>query len=221
MLRLLSFLTLLTFNSLCFGQADSANYHLRHKHSARWQSLGVNYDAINSLYGMMISNGLDEQPLIHFEDIPAKWLYKFQGQSDFKNDYSVGIKLSRNYLQSIKPFYLVTVEFFQRDLASSIVFQRDVYLSTGLYFLKNYFIIKAGHQTLDTHSNFGIGLGIQKYYYPRLYGGFILTYHFDYGSFSFFLQSFLIRNKLGLRITYDKISKYDFLNLGLHFSFKK
>jgi hypothetical protein len=60
-------------------------------YNTKWFTVGVNYDAINSKYGLSVSNGYDEYPLIHFEEFQDPWLLKFTGTTDFEDDYSFDV----------------------------------------------------------------------------------------------------------------------------------
>ncbi len=188
-------------------------YHKLHR-----LTFGANYDITNSAYGFVMSNGWDEQPIVHFEDMGGGALYKIQGLSDFKKGYSFDLNLSSNYL--LGPVYIANAEYFQRNLTSPGLFQRDVNLSTefGLRFIKSILFIKVGHQDLNNSSKFGTGLGLQRSFH-KIYGGFMVTDYFGYFNYSVYLQKFVVRRNISLRAVYDRINKYDFLNLGVHYTF--
>lgn len=223
MLRLLLPLLLILYNLVCQGQltVNVLDSGLNQYHKTRWTTIGVNYDILNSMPGTIISNGLDEVTLIHFEDIPTNWLYKLQGQTDFKKDYSFGGKLSLNNYFIFRRFWFPSIEYFQRSISSSDLFQRDLNLSGSIGLHHFGLLAKVGYQKLNDQSNLGVGIGIQKRFYPKLYGGFIVNYYFDYITYSAFIQCFIIKGKVSVRTTYDRIKSYDLLTTGVHFSFYK
>jgi hypothetical protein len=220
--QILTFL-FITNSIICFSQTTTPNDSIYMFESGnrqtKWLTLGANYDAINSVYGAVLSNGSDEQPLIHFEEFSADFLYKITGQTDFKDSYSFGTKLSLNYPWRIT---MASVEYFQKDFKTINFFHRDVNVSAELYvrlITQFRLITKLGYQELNERKNFGTTIGLQKEF-RKIYFGFQGGYYFDYYTYSAYAQGFLYKT-ISLRLVYDKIDKADFLNLGLHFSFYK
>ncbi|HRX93709.1 MAG TPA: hypothetical protein P5158_06325 [Chitinophagaceae bacterium] len=226
MLRIPLLLLLVCHSSFCLGQSPANNidsFFIHEYHKTKWLTIGANYDILNSLAGVNVSNGLDERLLIHFEDFPARWIYKLQGQTDFKTSYSFDANLSLKYpIHSLSRYVDdASIGYSQKKVIASGIFQREVDLSvlSTTPFIRNCgLLLKIGHQELNNKSNFGLGIGLEKIFYPKWYVGFLFSHYFNYVNYSVFLQSFIINKELSLRITYERISKYDFLNLGLHFT---
>jgi hypothetical protein len=191
----------------------------------KWFTTGVNYDVLNRMPGVVISNGFDERPLIHFEDMTDGYIYKLNMQTNFTGDYSFGGNLLYQKKRVLRWVEAPGVEYLQRNISSIALFQRDanllmpIVIRTAPYRYIN-FLTKIGYQQLNNHSTATIGVGYQKTFYRKVYAGALVNYHFKYISYNLFLQGFIVKSKLSLRATYDKIDKYDFLNLGLHFSFR-
>jgi hypothetical protein len=181
-------------------------------------TIGPFYGATESLLGIQIGNGNDEQPIIHFEDLSADILYKISGQTDFKNDYSIGGEISWNYPFKAK-LSILSLNFNQSRLTDNGFFQRNIGLSSRYYlrFTPNlHLLAKFSHQRLNEQNNVGFGLGIQNEH-QKIYYGIRVDYFRDYYNYSAFLQSFLFKSKLSLRLAYDRIDNYDFFNIGLNY----
>jgi hypothetical protein len=213
------FFIILIFDfGVCFSQTTDSIIEPDY-YATKWMTIGVNTDLINSVYGILISNGYDERPLIHFEDFSEHLIYKFTGQTDFKKDYSFGANLSWKY--PCKYLVLTTIEYIQSNYEIKDLFHRDINLSamTWIKFLQSGLTLKIGHQTVNSNRNFGVNLGLQKVLiYKLIYSGFSVGYYGDYFAYSIYAQGFVYKHNLGLRVGYDRIDKYDFLNLGLNFT---
>lgn len=208
-------------NNRSTGQrADTLNIKLKPAHfKIRWNVIGISGDPIVYANGISLSNGIDEAGLIHFEDITANWLYKFQGELGYNGGYSYGGKFGRNDL--LKPFLDPQLSYFKRSL-TGVPEQQDIYLSSKLFIKRLPFEveIKGGYQSLDSLANAGIGVGLQKRF-KLLYTGISVVTHFQYSNFAAFLQGFIVKNKLSYRVLYERINKTDFSTLELHFVFRK
>lgn len=185
-----------------------------------FKTFGLNHDILNSLLGISLSNGSDIQPLVHFENLTTDFLYKISAQTDLKENYSIGAKLSLNYPN--RYLSIASVEFLQKHLVSENVFYRDINLSGSSYlrFVDLALLYKVGHQNIKSDNSLGLSLGLQKSHIG-IYYGFLVGYYSDYFNYSAFLQSFLFNEKISLRIAYDKVNSYDFLNFGISFIFIK
>ena len=187
-------------------------------YNTKYFTLGSIYDTTNSLFGIQIGNGNDEQPLIHFEDLTAEVLYKINGQTDFKNDYSIGGEISWNYPFKAK-VSILSLNFNQRLLSEKDLFLRNIGLSSRYYlrFTSNLSILgKISHQTLNEQNNLGFGLGVENGH-VGIYYGLRVDYFKEYYNYSAYVQSFLFKEKLSLRIAYERIDEYDFFNIGLNY----
>jgi hypothetical protein len=187
-------------------------------YKAKWITIGTSYEVVNSVYGISISNGMDEKPLIHFEDLRADVLYKIDGQTDFNKDYSLRGKLSWNH--PYKRISLASIEYLQSNFNNAGFIHKDINLSGMIGINWAQLNVKIGYQELNSYNNFGPSIGFQKSHYkPRLYYGFLMGYYFDYFTYNMYLQGFIYKNKLSLRLSYDRIEEFDFINVGFNYTF--
>lgn len=188
----------------------------------KWITIGTQYDFLNTTIGLSISNGFDERPLIHFEDFPENFIFKIKGSSDFHKDYNIGLDLEMKYLTRLFP--IIAVGFNQFDYPQSNLFHRDIHVSAERYFGKSGVALrlKIASQVLNNYENAGADIGIQKILLSqKIYTGISIGYYFDYFTYAAYLQGFVYKNKIGMRLNYQKIDNYDFLNLGLNFTFNR
>lgn len=191
-------------------------------YNTKWLTFGLNYDFANSFYGILLSNGYDERPLIHFEDFSERFIFKIYGNTDFAKDYSIGTDLGLKY--PMRYVSVIGLGFSQFDYSQHNIFLREINASAETFTNKLDFALrlKVAYQTLNDYENMGIDLGLRKIIiYRRLYSGVSVGYYFDYFTYSAYLQGFLYKNKVGLRLNYERIAKYDFLTLGLNFTFDR
>ena len=186
----------------------------------KFLDIGLIYDSPNSIFGASISNGIDIQPLAHFEELRTDFLYKLSGQTNFKNDYTFKTNLSLNYPN--RHLNIASIEFSQKNLYSKHLFYRDLSLigSTYLRFSNIALVLKIGHQKFNKQNNFGTSIGLQKIH-PTIYYGFQFGYYSDYFNYLGFIKGFLLEDKVGFNIVYEKINNFEFFNFGLSFIFVK
>jgi hypothetical protein len=75
---------------------------VQYRYYTKWLTIGTEYEGINSGFGLSVSNGFDEQPIIHFEDISTNILYKVRAQTNFNKDYSFDANLAWNNYFGLK-----------------------------------------------------------------------------------------------------------------------
>lgn len=191
-------------------------------YESNWISLGTRVDVFSSSAGFSVSNGLDEHPITHFEDFSESWMYKLSGTTNFKKDYSYGVKLSRDYV--FRYIYMPAIEY-RKTAYSSIAFQHsDMNFSFGLNFRRFWgtFLVKAGYQGLNGQNSVGAGIGLQNSHRkPDFYYGFIIGHWAPYFTYNAFIQSFIYKHRWSLRADYERIEDFDFLNLGIHYIFNR
>jgi len=216
-LLILVLITYSGFSQTKTSEADSTLF-VETNYTNQFFTFGPIFNISESLVGLQIGNGNDEQSIIHFEDLDADILYKVRGQTDFKNDYSIGGQVSWNYPFKAK-ISILTLNFDQIKISDKDFFQRNIGLSTRYYlrFVRNLSLLaKLSHQRFNEKNNLGFGLGIQNVHVGISYGA-RADYFQDYFYYSLFLQSFLFKSKLSLRLAYDRIDNIDFFNLGLNY----
>ena len=228
-------LILLIFDyTTCFSQETDSTKILRIKHhkgsagnyysdllnayKKRLLTIGNNCEFVNSAFGIQISNGYDELPLSGFEEVPENLMFKINAQSDFVLDYSFGANFGWNFKR-----IFFTTEYLQNDFPSQGLFYRNIGLSvmtSEKIFIRRY-IFKLSYQVINGSKNLGATIGLEKtLFYRRLYTGLSLGYYIDYFKYNFHIQGFIYK-KLGLRIDYERMDNYDFLNFGLFITFKR
>lgn len=190
-------------------------------YETKWLTIGAKHDFVNSTFGLEISNGYNERPLIHFEDFSEGFVFKLQGQTDLDKDYSFGINAGWKNLRYIS---LIAIEFQNYDYQSKVFKLQKLNITAETY-IKNTDIalkLKLAHQRLNLNDNIGAEIGLHYILiYQKLYAGVTAGSYFDYFTYSGFMKSFIYRKIIGMEVTYEKIEKYDFLNLGLTFTFKR
>lgn len=187
----------------------------------KWFTIGINYDVVNSYYGFQISNGLDEEHYMYFEEFSSTFMYKLSGQINFANDYSIGAKLSWKY--PIRHIYRTSIEYSQKNSTSIGYDFYDISHSVDFRLPRLYLpmIMKIGFQKLNDQTNFGFNLGLEKSI-KNFYTGFLIGYYFDYFNYSiYFSHKPFYKSLLRLRIEYNRINNFDFFNIGAYMSLYK
>jgi hypothetical protein len=187
-------------------------------YSFRWFTIGANYDPYNTVYGLQLSNGFDENPLIHFEDFDDNFLIKIQGQTDLKANYSYGAEIGWA-LFPISFMPRLSLGYSVQNFESSNLFLRDFNLSSGIgYFRNSLILIKVGYQELQRESNLGLTLGIEQSF-KNLYLGYSFGYYFDYFNQSAYLQlGHYSEGLYSFRAAYNRVNDYNLLTLGVHYT---
>ncbi len=249
MKRIVLFITFFFLTFISFSQVSNKDLKIKEEilkyedslfipdfnYNIKWYVKGMTYDTKHSLLGFSFSNGLKEKPILHFEDLQADILYYINAQTDFKNDYSLKFEFGLNDPFSYSrflPFNHLFLEYIQRDLKLNDFFQRDFNIKSRIGFnLFNFYsslLVDFGHQTLRNNKNFGVSVGWQKSHKiysnsssSSFYYGFLIGNYKEYNNYSIFLHSFLFKNKMSFRLSYDKINRTDFLNIGLNLVFYK
>jgi hypothetical protein len=185
-----------------------------------WFTFTTNYDLINSCFGFSISNGLDEQPMIFGEDFSSNFIYKIGGQTNFKNDFSYGCQFAWRY--SNRWINRTLFEYSKTNFKSINFNYTNFGLSTDFNIPRIYtsFLLKFGYQELNNYNNFGFQIGLEKEL-KRAYFGIIYGNYFDYPVYKVYLQKFIYKYSISLRIDYERINHFNFVNCGIHFSFNK
>ncbi|MDH6308260.1 hypothetical protein M2451_001115 [Dysgonomonas sp. PFB1-18] len=192
-----------------------------YSHTLKWITAGADYDFINSKSGIQFSNGYDERPLIHFEDFSDKYIYKVSFKTGFNKEYSFGGAIG--WLYPTRFINMITLEYEQFHYSEKEIFKYKNINITGAKYLEpidSEIILKLGFQSLNKKDNFGINLAIQKVLFQnRLYSELSAGYYFDYWIYSIYAQGFIYKDRVGLKLSYDRIDNFDLLTLGVNFLF--
>jgi len=187
-----------------------------------WLSIGAKYDAINSVIGLSFSNGYDELPLLRFHSFFDRFVYKMKVQTDFDKNNMFGANIGWMIYQ-LKPLIrcLVSAEYNQYHYSARDFLYRDINVFATFLKENSALTVKTGYQTLNDYNNWGVSLGLQKpIVSEKLSVGLLAGYYFDYLSYSLYFQG-LIRYRVSIRLAYDRIYTYDFLNFGLNYFFPR
>jgi len=200
--------------------ADTTNvltgiYNYLDINSSKWLTIGTQYDFFNSAFGLVISNGFDERPLFHFEDISEDALFKILGSTDFVGSYSFGGNIALQY--PTRSLSFISIGYSQFNYSQIQFLKRDIHISAMKYLKKidAGLILNIGYKTLNDFKNFGADLGLQKVLiYRKLFSALSMGYYFDYFKYSTAIQGFVYRNNIGVRLDYERLEKYNFLTLA-------
>ena len=207
-------------------------------------SVGAKYDAVNTMLGMTVSNGYDELRLLpYFRN--DRFVYLMNFQTNFDRDYMFGIKTGwmmyrwvipgyyfprkeYRYQSHIKHSTFISAGYLHYYYPSKDFIYHDMHVS-ALFFLKYNFAlnVKTGYQTLNNYQNWGISTEFQKtfgFLKPGLSVGISAGYYFDYFIYSINLQGIYFSEKkvrVGMKLAFEKIDRYDFLNVGFNYFFHR
>ena len=192
----------------------------------KWRFYGINFEQVNENFGLSLSNGLKEQPLIHFEDLQENILYDVSFQTNFTTNYTYGLGLGWDY--PFIPFSLIDIHYVQRSFVPQNYFQRDFHIgglfSSGIIGIPGSLITRLGYQTLNDRSNLGVSFGWQKTFrlnkkspHSNFYVGVVYTNYNDYERYNAFIRGFLFNEKMSYSFSYERIDQYDFLNFSINF----
>jgi hypothetical protein len=191
-------------------------------YNTKWMTIGSQYDFLSSAFGLLISNGFDERPLIHFEDFSENLIFKIRGSTDFIKDYSIGTDFGWKY--PIRHLAIISLGFDQYNYSRKEFYHHDFNVTAENFITKLDIALrlKIAYQTLNDFKNVGTTLGIRKVIlYRKLYSGLSVGYYFDYFTYSANIQGFVYKNLIGIRLNYERIDKFDFFNVGMIFTFNR
>jgi hypothetical protein len=174
------------------------------------------------MFGLTISNGYDEMPLIHFEDFSDKVIYKMNYQSNFVKDYSLGANVGWNYpnILHIRRLSLLSIGYQLYRNPSIDFHHQDFHVSAAMILKNTKLSLETGYQIINDYNNWGASVVLQKpLVYERLLVGLSAGYYFDYFTYSLYFQGLFISKNLSFRLAYDRIDTYNFLNIGLNYCF--
>ncbi|GAB5531571.1 MAG: hypothetical protein Roseis3KO_33480 [Roseivirga sp.] len=186
-------------------------------YNTRWLSLGSNYDPINKVFGLHLSNGVDELPIIHFEDFQDIFLIKANAQSDFDNNHSFGLELGVNYLRFAGR---TTIQYNYINFKSSQLLLNGLNLTSQLRYIGSTgLIFRTGYQHYDNKGRYGLGMGLIRSI-GKIHVGANSRYYFDYFHHEAYLMVRITKSRMfNLRVVYNRIDHHDLLTFGLNYAF--
>jgi len=195
---------------------------LIYKERGIWMSIGSFADLEFAPYGVSISNGQEEQNLLHFEDFQENVSFKLALATDFKDNSTFETKFI--YHNPLINGYLfnTSLEYINKNY-SSLKFE-DYNLSTKIRYLKSIkslLNLKFGVQKFNDQSSFGGALGLEKkHYQAKLQYGGQIGYWNNYFTYNIYFRKFLYDRKISLIGKYDRINEVNFFKVGVHYLFK-
>lgn len=193
-------------------------FELINFYNTRWLAFGTSYEFFNSVLGFQISNGFDDEHLIHFEDFQDDFLFRIGGQTDFNSNYSLGADIGWS-----NPFrYLnrVAISYSKLNYMESKLSMQDINIQANIGYFRNLLLLsKVGYQFLNEQGNFGLGIGAELGV-SGAYLGVISGYYSKYFHHSAYLHIGIPGTELlSLRATYNRIDTYNLLAIGVHYAF--
>ncbi|TLX73742.1 hypothetical protein E9993_14890 [Labilibacter sediminis] len=188
---------------------------------AKWITVGTQYDFQSNALGIEISNGYDERPLIHFEDFSEDLVFKLNGRMNFNKDYSYGVNFGWKYPRYLS---LIAIEFLDYNYSERNFQYKGLNINAETWIKNTDFVVmlKLGCKNLNDNTNFGVDIGLRNVLVPyKLYCGISGGYYFDYFTYSGFMQGFIYKNIVSVNLDYNRIEKFDFINLGLRITLKR
>ena len=188
---------------------------VRKKQYTKLLFIGANYEAFNSMPGLVFSNGYDEMPLIHFEDFHDRVIYKTNVQTNFQRDYAFGANVG--WVYPFRHLLFVSAGYRQYQYPSKAFSHRDVHVSAARYFKNILLEVQTGYQTLNDSHHWGASAALQKQVVKyRVLVGVSVGYYFDYPTCSVFVQGRLPKY-ISYRLTYDRIDTFNFFTVGFNY----
>jgi hypothetical protein len=182
---------------------------------------GITFDAVHAAPGLTLSNGYDEFRIIHFEDFSDRVVYKSSVAADFRGGWSFGA--NAGYRHPVRWLSSVDAWYRQCNYPSNDFAFRDIHVSASRWLkMKNTLAkLQAGHQVLNGAHNWGAAAGFEHVfgYYGsvRCMAGASAGYYTDWGAYSVYFQGFVFRDRFIFRAAYDRISRYNILNVGISY----
>ena len=187
-----------------------------------WMSIGSFSDLEFAPYGVSISNGQEEQNLLHFEDFQEDVSFKLAFATNFKDNSTFETKFI--YHNPLINGYLfnTSLEYINKNY-SRLKFE-DYNLKTKIRYLKSIkslLNLKLGFQKFNSQSGFGGALGLErKHYQAKLQYGGQIGYWNDYFTYNVYFRKFLYDRTISLIGKYDRINDVNFFKVGIHYLFK-
>lgn len=189
--------------------------------SGYWISFGTFSDIEFAPFGFSISNGQEEEDLLHFEDFYDDFSFKVSVATDLKSNLTYESRLTFHKPIFRYLLYDLSLEYLNKSY-SKINF-KDYNLSAKTKYLKpinSVLFLKIGYQEFNDKKNQGFELGLQQMYYNlKLHLGGQIGYWKDYLTYKIFLQKFIYKRKLSLKFNYDRLNNNDFFNFGIRYLF--
>ena len=188
----------------------------------QYLSLGLNSDIANNLIGIRISNGIDEKPIRHFEDITNNILYRFSLQTDIEDNYYYdGLIAWNTPSKRLLNFtvMLLGLDYSQRKIDDKI-FQRKFNIISDIYLkqLRVTLVGKLGFNQINFNQKYGGEFGIRKSF-RGVYFGSNFGYYSGIKTSFIYTECNIFKKSLYARLNYENIEDFNSLNVGLNYIF--
>ncbi|WP_179005707.1 carboxypeptidase-like regulatory domain-containing protein [Winogradskyella forsetii] len=223
------------FNVLIFSYAgyETINYNLSENTSLSiemstyqergiWMSIGTFSDITFAPYGISISNGQDEQNLLHFESFQESISVKLALATNFDDNLTYETRLSYHRPLLKNSFYNTSIEYLKKEYSELELM--DISLTTDvidLPFINSLLTTKVGIQDFKEQQSFGAAIGLKRWHHnSNLQYGAQIGYWNDYFTYNFHFRKFIYKDIFSLVAKYNRIDDADFFVAGVHFLFK-
>ncbi|KQC33208.1 hypothetical protein AAU57_07695 [Nonlabens sp. YIK11] len=187
-----------------------------------WVSVGGFSDLTFAPYGIAISNGQQEQKLLHFESFQERVSLRLAVATDFSENWTYESKFIYHPPILNNSLSNTSIAYIKKDY-QEFKFE-DCFLSTNvtkLNFINAMLTAKVGVQRFDRKQGFGGAIGFESGNYNlRFQYGAQIGYWNDYFTYEIYFRKFLIEDSLSLITNYDRINNVNFLKVGINFLFK-
>jgi hypothetical protein len=184
----------------------------------RQQIIGADYDIVNSLFSVSFNSGYDNRIHRFVSAFKDKLSYKVSIQTNFKKDY--GFESSMGLRNLIRQLDMLSLNYTYKNYSENADFKfNKISIKGSAYWqpVRLQLFAEPAIQSLNNNENFVLMLGAQRSFWrPRLTSQLSAGYFNDYWTYSARVKYFPIR-KLGLQMSYEKIDRYDFLNVGVRY----
>ena len=187
------------------------------------QRIGVEYDVVNSLYGVNFHRW--NSYIIHNTTPWRKkdrTSYGISVLTNFKKDYGIeGYLALRSPITQVKRLNSLSLRYSHKNYSESDLNYHKIGIQGNTFLEFAGLFAEPSFQVLNNKYRAGLTVGASSssFWKERLSADLSVGYFKDYWTYSIGLQGyFLDEERFGLRISYEKIARYDFLNVGLFYN---
>ena len=187
-----------------------------------WLSVGNFSDVTFAPYGISISNGQDEQNLLHFESFQEKVSLKLAVATDFMDNLSYETKFTYHNPLIDNHLFNTSFEYVKKNY-SELKFT-EYNISTKVKYLEpinSSLTAKIGVQNFNNQNSIGGALGLERSLNSyNLQYGLQSGYWNDYFTYEVYARKFIFKDLFSLIVNYERIDTFNFFVVGIHYLFK-
>jgi hypothetical protein len=187
-----------------------------------WLSVGSLSDISFAPYGISISNGQEEQNLLHFESFQEKVSLKLAVATDFVDNLYYETKFTYHNSLINSYLYNTSFEYVKKDYTELKFTEYNI--STKIKYLESInslLTAKIGVQNFNNQNGIGGALGLERSLNSyNLQYGVQSGYWNDYFTYEVYARKFIYKDLFSLIVNYERIDKTNFFVAGIHYLFK-